>query len=148
MTNPRIPPGTRSDIGWINWIIAAIAGRVAGTAPPNLFLTLARHRKLFRGWLRFAGRLMPRGTLMSTNLGMVVWVLFLGGLVWANFATRRTFDEACASGSPKEIERATCRYGTVLQASDSSRTSPKESSRRIEGSAKRPGLHDVYSDTS
>jgi AhpD family alkylhydroperoxidase len=36
---------------------------VAGTGPPNLFLTLARHRKLFRGWLRFAGRLMPRGRL-------------------------------------------------------------------------------------
>ena len=63
--------------------------------------------------LQIAGK-----ALMSTNLGMVVWVLFLGGLLWANFATRRTFDEACASGSPTEIERATCRYGTVLQASD------------------------------
>ena len=63
MANPRIPPGSRSEVGWINWIIAGIAGRVAGTTPPNLFLTLGRHRGLFRGWLWFAGRLMPRGRL-------------------------------------------------------------------------------------
>ena len=63
MADPRIPPGSRSDIGWLNWIIAGIAGRVAGTTPPNLFLTLGRHRGLFRGWLWFAGRLMPRGRL-------------------------------------------------------------------------------------
>ena len=34
-----------------------------GTRPPNLFLTLARHRPLFWGWLMFAGRLMPGGKL-------------------------------------------------------------------------------------
>ena len=72
MADPRVRPGTRSEIGWINWIIAAIAGRVAGTTPPNLFLTLARHRKLFRGWLRFAGRLMPRGTLPRTDTELVI----------------------------------------------------------------------------
>jgi alkylhydroperoxidase family enzyme len=72
MTSPRIRPGTRSEIGWINWTIASIAGRVAGTTPPNLFLTLARHRKLFRGWLRFAGRLMPRGTLPRNETELVI----------------------------------------------------------------------------
>jgi hypothetical protein len=30
--------------------------------------------------------------LMSTNLGMIVWFLILGGLLWANFSTRKTFD--------------------------------------------------------
>jgi alkylhydroperoxidase family enzyme len=72
MTSPRIRPGTRSEIGWINWTIASIAGRVAGTTPPNLFLTLGRHRKLFRGWLRFAGRLMPRGTLPRNETELVI----------------------------------------------------------------------------
>src|SRR5688500_2423825 len=72
MTDPRISPGARSDIGWINWIIAAVAGRVAGTAPPNLFLTLARHRGLFRGWLMFAGRLMPRGKLPRRESELVI----------------------------------------------------------------------------
>ena len=45
------------------WVFAAVAGRVTGTRPPNLFLTLARHRPLFWGWLMFAGRLMPGGRL-------------------------------------------------------------------------------------
>jgi AhpD family alkylhydroperoxidase len=72
MTNPRIPPGTRAEIGWVNWGIAQISGRVTGTTPPNLFLTLGRHRKLFRGWLRFAGKLMPRGALPRKDTELVI----------------------------------------------------------------------------
>lgn len=72
MTEPRILPGARSDIGWINWIVASIAGRVSGAGPPNLFLTLARHRGLFRGWLVFAGRLMPRGKLPRRDSELVI----------------------------------------------------------------------------
>ncbi|WP_157248155.1 carboxymuconolactone decarboxylase family protein [Nonomuraea typhae] len=44
-------------------VFSRLAGRVAGTGPPNLFLTLGRHRRLFWGWLHFAGRLMPGGRL-------------------------------------------------------------------------------------
>ncbi|HYI45998.1 MAG TPA: carboxymuconolactone decarboxylase family protein [Actinomycetota bacterium] len=72
MTDPRIVPGTRSDTGWLNWTIASVAGRVAGTSAPNLFLTLARHRTLFRGWLMFAGRLMPRGKLPRRESELVI----------------------------------------------------------------------------
>lgn len=72
MAEPRIKPGSRSDIGTINWIVARVAGRVAGTGPPNLFLTLARHRGLFRGWLIFAGRLMPRGKLPRRESELVI----------------------------------------------------------------------------
>jgi alkylhydroperoxidase family enzyme len=72
MTDPRVRPGTRSEIGAINWGIARISGRVTGTTPPNLFLTLGRHRKLFRGWLRFAGRLMPGGTLPRKETELVI----------------------------------------------------------------------------
>ena len=60
---PRIQPGSRSEVGVFTWAFSRIAGRVGGTTPPNLFLTLGRHRPLFRGWLRFAGKLMPRGKL-------------------------------------------------------------------------------------
>jgi len=59
----RVAPGDRRDVGVVTWAIAAASGRVTGTNPPNLFLVLGRHRKLFRGWLRFAGRLMPGGRL-------------------------------------------------------------------------------------
>ena len=72
MAEPRIAPGRRSDVGWVNWIIAVISGRVAGTGPPNLFLTLGRHRGLFRGWLRFAGKLMPGGKLPRRDSELVI----------------------------------------------------------------------------
>lgn len=72
MSDPRIRPGGRADIGFINWTISKVAGRVAGTNPPNLFRTMARHRRLFRGWLRFAARLMPFGSLTRRDTEMVI----------------------------------------------------------------------------
>jgi AhpD family alkylhydroperoxidase len=69
---PRIAPGTRRDVGLLGWVISAVSGRVSGTGPPNLFLTLGRHRKLFRGWLRFAGRLMPGGRLPRRETELVI----------------------------------------------------------------------------
>ncbi|MFA4928959.1 MAG: carboxymuconolactone decarboxylase family protein [Patulibacter sp.] len=72
MSAPRIAPGTRRQVGTFTWAFAAVAGRVTGTTPPNLFLTLGRHRKLFRGWLRFAGRLMPGGTLPRRESELVI----------------------------------------------------------------------------
>ena len=69
---PRIAPGTRKDLGVVSWAIAQVAGRVTGGRPPNLFLTLGRHPGLFRGWLRFAGRLMPRGKLPRRETELVI----------------------------------------------------------------------------
>ena len=70
---PRVMPGTRAQIGQVNWLVCAAIGRGAGTgAPPNIFPTLARHRGLFRAWLRFAGRLMPRGRLPRTDTELVI----------------------------------------------------------------------------
>jgi AhpD family alkylhydroperoxidase len=71
-TGARITPGTRADVGLAGWLLAQGAGLVGGTAPPNLFLTLGRHRRLFRGWLRFAGRLMPGGTLPRRETELVI----------------------------------------------------------------------------
>jgi AhpD family alkylhydroperoxidase len=69
---PRIGPGARGDLGLVSWGIAQVAGRVTGGNPPNLFLTLGRHPSLFRGWLRFAGRLMPRGKLPRRDTELVI----------------------------------------------------------------------------
>src|SRR5262245_29939335 len=69
---PRIAPGRRSDIGALNWTVAAIAGRVAGTGPMNIFTTLGRHRWLFRRWLVFAGALMPGGKLPRVDTELVI----------------------------------------------------------------------------
>lgn len=69
---PRIAPGGRRDIGLINHAIARIAGRATGIGPPNIFLTLGRHPRLFRAWLRFGGRLMPRGKLPRRETELVI----------------------------------------------------------------------------
>jgi AhpD family alkylhydroperoxidase len=69
---PRIAPGTRRDIGLVNHAIARGLGAASGGPPPNLVTTLARHRGLFRKWLRFAGALMPRGKLPRADTELVI----------------------------------------------------------------------------
>jgi len=70
---PRIKPGTRSETGIVNALIARVIGLGGGTAgPPALFTTLGRHRRLFRPWLRFASRLMPGGKLPRRDAEMVI----------------------------------------------------------------------------
>ncbi len=71
-TAARITPGQLGQIGPVNVGVAHVLGMAAGTGPPNLFTTLARHRRLFRPWLRFAGRLMPAGALPRTDSELVI----------------------------------------------------------------------------
>jgi alkylhydroperoxidase family enzyme len=68
----RIAPGTVSDIGRVNFLIARVAGLGLGTAAPNIFTTLARNRSLFRRWLRFAGGLMPGGRLRRADTELMI----------------------------------------------------------------------------
>ncbi len=72
MTEPRIAPGTREEIGRVNDLITRVIGLASGGGPPNVFTTIARHRGLFRPWLRFAGALMPGGKLPRTDSEMVI----------------------------------------------------------------------------
>ncbi|MCB9562465.1 MAG: carboxymuconolactone decarboxylase family protein [Kofleriaceae bacterium] len=69
---PRIAPGTWRDLGPINWMIARALARAAGTRDGNLFTTLGRHRRLFRGWLAFAAHLMPGGVLARRDTELVI----------------------------------------------------------------------------
>lgn len=72
MSEARIAPGGLRDTGPFAWVFAQVAGRVTGTTPPNLFLTMGRAPRLFRGWLRFAGRLMPGGRLPRRETELVI----------------------------------------------------------------------------
>lgn len=72
MSAPRIGPGTREDIGRVNAAIARVLGAATGGPPPNIFTTLARHRRLFRPWLRFAGSLMPGGLLPRQDTELLI----------------------------------------------------------------------------
>ncbi|HVY09882.1 MAG TPA: carboxymuconolactone decarboxylase family protein [Mycobacteriales bacterium] len=70
---PRISPGGRRDIGLANWTMISAGARVAKVPGlPHLFTTMARHRSLFRAWLFFAGRLMPRGKLPRRETELVI----------------------------------------------------------------------------
>jgi NAD(P)-dependent dehydrogenase (short-subunit alcohol dehydrogenase family)/alkylhydroperoxidase family enzyme len=70
---PRLPPARRREVGWVNARILGLLARGARTPrPPNLFATLARHRRLFRAWLLFAGALMPRGRLPRADTELVI----------------------------------------------------------------------------
>jgi AhpD family alkylhydroperoxidase len=69
---PRIAPGTRREIGFVNHGIARALGVATGGRPPNIFTTLARHRSLFRKWLRFAGALMPGGKLPRADTELLI----------------------------------------------------------------------------
>ena len=72
MTEPRIAPGSPREIGRVNTLIARVIGAATGGGPPHVFTTLARHRRLFRPWLRFAGALMPRGALPRRDSELVI----------------------------------------------------------------------------
>lgn len=121
---PRIAPGGRRDVGLFTTVLADLSGRVSGTRPPNLFLTLGRHRRLFKGWLRFAGRLMPGGTLPRRETELVILrVAHLAGC-------RYEFDHHVALGQQAgvgaaDVERVvegstadgwTARERTILEA--------------------------------
>lgn len=68
----RIAPGDREHLGLVGWAITRVSGAVGGTTPPHLFRTIGRHRKLFRGWLRFASTLMPNGRLPRRETELVI----------------------------------------------------------------------------
>jgi AhpD family alkylhydroperoxidase len=69
---PRIPPGGWREVGPDVALLSRIFGRVSGTEPPGVFLTLGRNRRLFYGWLHFAGRLMPGGRLPRRQTELVI----------------------------------------------------------------------------
>jgi alkylhydroperoxidase family enzyme len=68
----RIAPGGRDEIGFLNDGISRLLGLATGGPPPRVFTTLARHRRLFRRWLAFAGALMPGGVLPRADSELVI----------------------------------------------------------------------------
>ena len=70
--HPRIAPGGPAEIGRLNHGLARLVGVGMGGGPPHLFTTLARHRRLFRRWMRFAAALMPGGVLPRADTELVI----------------------------------------------------------------------------
>lgn len=68
----RVAPGTRQEVGILTWAITGTLGWITGLERPKLFLILARHRPLYRGWLLFARQLMPGGRLPRRETELVI----------------------------------------------------------------------------
>lgn len=69
---PRLAPGSLREVGLPVWVLSRLAGKVSKTEPPAIFLTLGRNRRLFWGWLHFAGKLMPGGRLPRRETELVI----------------------------------------------------------------------------
>ncbi len=69
---PRIKPGRLRDLGLANWVLCRLISRGARVPDAHLFSTLGRQRPLFRGWLLFAARLMPGGSLGRRETELVI----------------------------------------------------------------------------
>lgn len=68
----RLAPGDLRESGVLAWTLAHLGGRRNHSEPINLFLVLGRNKRLFRGWLKFAGRLMPFGGLPRKETELVI----------------------------------------------------------------------------
>jgi alkylhydroperoxidase family enzyme len=69
---PRIPAARPRELRPLARILAAVAGRVTGTGPPNIFTTLGQHPRLFRAWLWYSAHLMPFGQLPRGDTELVI----------------------------------------------------------------------------
>lgn len=72
MAEARIEPGGLSDLGPVNWALCRVISRAVRAPDAHLFSTLGRQRRLFRAWLRFAGQMMPGGTISRHETELVI----------------------------------------------------------------------------
>ena len=69
---PRIAPARLHELRPLARLVAALAGRISGSGPPNIFTTLGQHPRLFRSWLRYSAHLMPFGQLPRRDTELVI----------------------------------------------------------------------------
>lgn len=126
MTTTRIAPASRREMGVLNSAITGVLGVAAGSSPPNLFTTVARHRKMFRPWLRFAAALMPGGVLPRRDTELVI--LRVAQLCGCEYEWRHHERLAALAGLTKaqveavregaEADGWTARQAVLLEAAD------------------------------
>lgn len=99
---PRFPPGTRRDLGFLNYQLAALVSRRAGASRIlNAFTTIGRHRKLFRTWIRFVRELMQRGSLPKIDTELVI--LRVANNCDCEYEWRHHERMAAAAGLPPDL---------------------------------------------
>ncbi len=68
----RIPPLRRWWLNPVAGTVATLSALVTRGDPPRVFTTLARHPRLFRHWLPFAGSFLVRSALPRADVELVV----------------------------------------------------------------------------
>ena len=69
----RIAPGTARQVGLQNNMLAFAASRSAGADRRlAVFMTLGRHRRLFRAWVRLSRQLLRRGELPLIDTELLI----------------------------------------------------------------------------
>jgi alkylhydroperoxidase family enzyme len=104
LDEPRIPPGKGRELGLFARASLPVMRRATKGKAVNIFATLGRHRGLFRRWLMFASKLMPRGTLPRADSELVI--LRVGVLCRARYEWEQHQSFARRAGlTDAEIER-------------------------------------------
>ena len=68
----RVAPVPTRALGSVAWLVSSVAALVTRGERPRVLTTLARHRRLFRWWLPFAGVLLLRSELPRVDVELVV----------------------------------------------------------------------------
>ncbi|WP_445167160.1 carboxymuconolactone decarboxylase family protein [Mycolicibacterium sp. Dal123E01] len=68
----RIPPGSRRELGLINWGIARLGARSIRAPQMNLFTVLGQHKLLFLSFLPYSGVLLNWGKLPKRDKELVI----------------------------------------------------------------------------
>lgn len=121
----RVAPLPLRRLGPLARAVAFGSGRVLRSEPANIFRVLGRHRRLFRAWLLYSGRLMPGGTLPRRDAELVILrVAFRTGAAYewrqhvvlgARAGLREDEIERCAR---EGLDGWTPRQATLVAAAD------------------------------
>lgn len=68
----RIPPGTRKELGLLNWVISRIAARSIRAPEFHLFTTLGQQGALLPAFLPYSGYLLGRGKISKPEKELVI----------------------------------------------------------------------------
>ena len=69
---PRIPSGSRRELGFFGWLFCKLAARRTGVPEFHLFTVFAQHRRLFWSWAPFGGVLLWRGRLSGRDTEVAI----------------------------------------------------------------------------
>ena len=68
----RVPPGSRRELGLVNWAISRAAARTIRAPEMHLFTILGLHRQLFLAFLPYSGVLLNWGKLSKQDKELVI----------------------------------------------------------------------------